>query len=40
MKITIIGAGAIGTMLAVLLANKENKISLLVKKGNESIGSF
>ena len=36
MKITIIGAGAIGTMLAVLLANKENKISLLVKKGNES----
>ena len=35
MKITVIGAGAIGTMLAALLSNKENQISLLVKEENE-----
>ena len=38
MKITIIGAGAIGTMLAVLLANKENKISLILRKEQLLLG--
>ena len=37
MKITVIGAGAIGTLLAALLADDETNVSILTKKENEGL---
>ena len=37
MKITVIGAGAIGTLLAALLVDDETNVSILTKKENEGL---